>query len=61
MMIGLRILLLLAIMSAGICFLAFIFTRDSSYARYARNIIKVTLAVGVLVAIIFIAERVLLV
>lgn len=59
MMIGLRVLLLLAIMAAGISFLAFIFTKNPAYIRYARNIVKVTLAFAALIAVIYVAERLL--
>jgi len=59
MLIGLRILLLLAVMAAGISFLAFVFTKNPAYIRYARNIIKVTLGFGALIAVIYLAERLL--
>jgi hypothetical protein len=60
MLIGLRILLLLAILAAGISFLAYVFTKNPAYIRYARNIIKVTLAFAALIAVIYLAERLLL-
>jgi hypothetical protein len=57
MLIGLRFLLLFAIMAAGITFLGYVFTRNPRFLHYTKLIIKVTLGFGALIAVIYVAER----
>ncbi len=60
MLIGLRFLLLFAVMAASITFLGYLFTKKPRFLYYTKLIIKVTLSFAALIAIIYIAERLLL-
>jgi hypothetical protein len=59
MLIGLRFLLLFAVMAVAITSLAYLFTRKPKFLALAKTIIKVTLAFAALIAILYIAERLL--
>jgi len=59
MLIGLRFLLLFAVMGASITFLGYLFTKNPRFLHATKMIIKVTLAFAALIAIIYIVERVL--
>jgi hypothetical protein len=58
-LIGLRFLLLFAVMASAITFLGFLFTRNPRFLRYTKLIIKVTLAFAALIALLYVVERVL--
>lgn len=57
MLIGLRMLLVIAVMAAAISFLTFLFTKNPKFLGYTKLIIKVTFAFVAFVAIIYVAER----
>ena len=59
MLIGLRLLLMVAVIAASATFLGFLFTRNPRFLRFTKNIIKVTLLFAAAIAVIYIAERVL--
>ncbi len=59
MLIGLRFLLLFAVMAASIAFLGYLFTKNPRFLWATKLIIKVTLAFAALIAIIYIVERAL--
>ncbi|AMS33202.1 MAG: hypothetical protein ACK45Y_06795 [Betaproteobacteria bacterium] len=59
MLIGLRFLLLFAVMGASITFLGYLFTKNPNFLRATKIIIKVTLAFAALIAVIFVVERLL--
>jgi hypothetical protein len=59
MLIGLRFLLLFAVMAVAITSLAYLFTRKPKFLALTKTIIKVTLAFAALIAILYIAERLL--
>jgi hypothetical protein len=59
MLIGLRLLLMVAVIAGSATFLGFLFTRNPRFLTLTKNIIKVTLLFAVVIAIVYIAERVL--
>jgi len=59
MLIGLRILLMIAVIAISGAFLGFLFTRNPRFLQFAKNIIKVTLLFAAVIAVVYIAERVL--
>lgn len=60
MLIGLRFLLLIAVMGASIAFLGYLFTKNPRFLWATKMIIKVTLAFAVFIALIYMVERILL-
>ncbi len=60
MLIGLRFLLLFAVMAASITFLGFLFTKNPRFLYYTKLIIKVTLTFAALIAILYVGERLIL-
>ena len=59
MLIGLRILLMIAVIAISGAFLGFLFTRNPRLLQLTKNIIKVTLLFAAVIAVVYIAERVL--
>ncbi len=59
MLIGLRFLLLFAVMAASITFFGYLFTKNPRFLHYTKLIIKVSLAFAALIALIYVAERLL--
>ena len=59
MLIGLRLLLMVAVIAVSATFLGFLFTKNPRLLKLTKNIIKVTLLFAALIALIYIAERVL--
>jgi hypothetical protein len=60
MLIGLRFLLLIAVMAVSITFLAYLFTKNPRFLHLTKLIIKVTLGFAALIAVIYIGERLIL-
>lgn len=60
MLIGLRILLMVAVLAISATFLGFLFTRNPRLLTLAKNIIKVTLLLAAAIAVVFVVERALL-
>ena len=60
MLIGLRILLMVAVIASSAAFLGYLFTRNPRFLKLTRNIIKVTLLFAAFIAVIYVAERLLL-
>ena len=60
MLIGLRLLLIVAVIACSATFLGYLFTRNPQLLKLTRNIIKVTLLFAALIAVIYVAERLLL-
>ena len=60
MLIGLRFLLLIAVMAVSITFLAYLFTKNPRFLNLTKLIIKVTLGFAALIAVIYIGERLIL-
>jgi hypothetical protein len=61
MLIGLRFLLLFAVMGISITFLGYLFTKNPRFLATTKMIIKVSLAFAALIAVIYIVERLLFV
>ena len=61
MLIGLRLLLMVAVIAISATFLAFLFTKNPRFMKLTVNIIKVTLLFAAVIAVVYIAERVLFV
>jgi hypothetical protein len=61
MMIGLRFLLLFAVMAIAVTFLTYVFTKNPRFLTYTKRIVKVTFAVVALFLLIYFGERLLLV
>jgi hypothetical protein len=59
MLIGLRLLLMVAVIAVSGAFLGFLFTRNPRFLQLTKNIIKVTLLFAAAIAVIYIAERLL--
>lgn len=60
MLIGLRLILMLAVVAGGATFLGYLFTRNPRFLRFTKNIIKVALLFAALIAILYVLERVIL-
>ena len=59
MLIGLRLLLMLAVITISATFLGYLFTKNPRFLKLTKSIIKVTLLVAAAVAVIYIVERLL--
>ncbi len=60
MLIGLRLLLIVAVIACSATFLGYLFTKNPRLLKLTHNIIKVTLLFAALIAVIYVAERLLL-
>ena len=60
MLIGLRLLLMVALIASSATFLSFLFTKNPRFLRLTKTIIKLTLAFAAVIAVIYVLERVLL-
>lgn len=61
MLIGIRILLLLAVLACATTFIVYIFTKNVEFYKLTLNILKITGLFVAVVAVIFLAERLLFV
>lgn len=61
MLIGLRLLLMVAVIAISATFLGYLFTKNPRFMKLTLNIIKVTLLFAAVIAVVYIAERVLFV
>jgi Na+-driven multidrug efflux pump len=59
MLIGMRFLLMFAVIAIAASFLAYLFTKKPSFLEFTKNLVKITLAVAALIGIIYVLERVL--
>ncbi len=59
MLIGLRLLLMVAVIAISASFLSFLFTRNPRFLNLTKYMIKVTLLFAAVIAVIYVAERVL--
>lgn len=59
-MIVLRLLLVLALIGIAGLALAWLFTRDKKYLYYAGSVVRFLVVLGVVVALVFVAERLVL-
>lgn len=59
-MIALRLLLVLALIGIAGLVLAWLFTRDKKYLRYAGRIVRFIIVLAVVLALVFVVERVIL-
>lgn len=59
-MIILRLILVLGLAALAGLVLAWLFTRDAKYLRIAARIVRFIVVLAVVVALVFIAERVIL-
>ena len=59
MLIGLRLLLMFAVIAGSATFLGFLFTRNPRFLKLTKNIIKVSLLFTAMLAVVYIAERLL--
>ena len=60
MLIGLRLLLMIAVIACSATFLGYLFTRNPRLLKLTRNIVKVTLLFAALIAMVYVVERLLL-
>lgn len=60
MLIGLRLLLMIAVIAVSATFLGYLFTRNPRFLKLTRNIIKVTLVFAAVIALVFLSDRLLL-
>ena len=59
MLIGLRLLLMVALIAVSATFLGFVFTRNPRFLQLTKSIIKITLLFAALIAVLYVAERLL--
>ena len=59
MLIGLRLLLMLAALAISAAFLGYLFTKNPQLLLLAKNLAKLTLLFAVIVGIIYVLERTL--
>ena len=59
MLIGLRLLLMVAMLAISATFLGYLFTKNPRFLKLTKNIIKVTLLFSAVIAVVYIAERLL--
>jgi hypothetical protein len=59
-MIALRLLLVLGLIGIAGLALAFLFTRDRKYLNYAGRIVRFLVVLAIVVALVFVAERIVL-
>ncbi len=57
MLIGLRLLLMVAVIAGSAAFLGFLFTKNPRFLKLTTNIIKVTLLFAAVIALIYVVER----
>jgi hypothetical protein len=60
MLIGLRLLFLLAGLAIAVTSLGFLFTRNPRFLKLTKSILKGTVLIAALIAVIYILERLLL-
>lgn len=60
MLIGLRLLFLVAGFAIAVTFLGYLFTKNPRFLKLSKSIIKVTLLFAALIAVIYVLERMLL-
>ena len=59
MLIGLRLFLMVAVLAVSATFLGYLFTKNPRFLKLTKDIIKVTLLLAAVIAVITIAERLL--
>jgi hypothetical protein len=57
MMIGIRLLILVAGFAIAVTFLGYLFTKNPKLLQLTKTIIKVTLGFAALIAIVYVLER----
>jgi len=57
MLIGIRFLLLFAVLTIAIAGLGYLFTRNARFLLLTKNLIKLTLLVAGLFALVFVLDR----
>ena len=60
MLIGLRLLFLVAGFAIAVSFFGYLFTKNPRFLKLSKSIIKVTLLFAALIAVIYVLERILL-
>jgi len=60
MLIGLRILLMVAVIASAATLLGYLFTRNPRFLLWTKTIIRVTLLVVAVIGIIYLLERIVL-
>lgn len=61
MLIGLRLILMVAVVAGSATFLGYLFTRNPKFLRFTKNIVKVALLFAAVIAALYVLERVILV
>jgi hypothetical protein len=61
MLIGLRLLLIVAVIASAATMLGYLFTRQPRFLLLTKTIIKVTLLIVAVIGVIYLLERLLLV
>ena len=59
MLIGFRLLLMVAVIAISATLLGFLFTRNPGFLLLTKNIVKVTLLLAAAIAVIYLVERLL--
>ena len=59
MLIGLRLFLMVAVLAVSATFLGYLFTKNPRFLKLTKDIIKVTLVLAAVIAVIYVAERLL--
>ena len=61
MLIGLRLILMVAVVAGSATFLGYLFTRNPTFLLFTKNIIKVALLFAAVIAALCVLERVILI
>jgi hypothetical protein len=59
MLIGLRLLLMVAALGISAAFLGYLFTKNPQLLLLTKNLAKLTILIAVVIAVIYVLERVL--
>jgi Na+-driven multidrug efflux pump len=59
MLIGIRILLLFAVLVCATTFIVYLFTKNIEFYKLTLNILKITGLIVAVIAVVFLAERLL--
>lgn len=59
MLIGLRLLLMVAALGIGAAFLGYLFTKNPQLLLLTKNLVKLTVLFAVIIAVIYVLERTL--
>ena len=60
MLIGLRLLLMVAVIACSATFLGYLFTKNPRFLKLTRNILMISLLFAAVIAVVYLVERLFL-